>query len=131
MMNRFRSLVVVGLLLFAFGAWAQQSSAGSSDAAKPDQQAGASAVDQHLQMMTEKLNLSADQQAKLRPIIKEMLDGRQKLLNDTSLSDEQRHQKMKALHEQAIQQCRQYLSAEQNKKLDELQAEHHHEQHTN
>jgi len=118
-MNRVRSLVVASLFLITFAAYA---AAGTT--AKPEQQNAASAVDQHMQMLTARLDLTDDQQSKIKPVVQQMLESRQKLLDDKSLTDEQRHQKMHALHDEAISQVREYLTDEQNKKLDELNAEH-------
>ena len=125
-MNRFRSLGIVSVLLLSFAAYGQNSVATGSSP-QQDQQGSASMVDQHLQMLTAKLDLSADQQAKIRPILQRMLDGRQKLMDDRNLSDQQRHQQLKALHEQADREARQFLNDDQKKKLDELESENHHE----
>jgi Spy/CpxP family protein refolding chaperone len=122
-MNRFRSLALATLLLAAFAACAQQNSAPSAE--KPPQASSTSPVDQHLSMLTQRLDLTADQQAKLRPIVQQMMDRRQKLLDDKTLTDEERHQKMKTLHQQALRHARTYLTDEQNKKLDALEQEHH------
>jgi Spy/CpxP family protein refolding chaperone len=119
-MNRFRSLALATLLLVTFAAYAQQNAAPAT--AKSN---SASAVDQHLQMLTEKLNLTADQQASIRPIVQQMMDRRQKLLDDKSLTDLERHQKMKALHEEALGQARTLLTDEQKKKLEAMEQEHH------
>jgi hypothetical protein len=124
-MNRFRSLTVVVfmLLLVSLLASAQQGSPAShSDAqARQDQ---ASPVDQHMQALTERLDLTADQQAKLRPIVQRMFDDRQKLEEDKSLSDAERHKKMMVMHEKATRQAKQFLNDAQKKTLDEMFAEH-------
>ena len=125
-MNRFRSLMVAIVLLASFAAYAQNSGA-TGPTATQNQQSSASRVDQHLQMLTAKLDLTADQQARLRPILQQMLDGRHKLMEDKSLSPEQRHQKMKIMHDEADRQARQILTEDQKKKLDALEAESHHE----
>ena len=119
-MNRFRSLALATLLLAAFAAHAQNATA---TAGKQPQQSAASQIDEHMSMLTQRLDLTADQQAKLRPIVQQMMDRRQKLLEDKSLTDEERHRKMEALHEKALRQARTYLTDEQNKKLDALKQE--------
>jgi Spy/CpxP family protein refolding chaperone len=125
-MNRFRSLALVMfmLLLISLLASAQQNASSSQSDARA-QQNQASPVDQHMQALTERLDLTADQQAKLRPIVQKMFDDRQKLEEDKSLSDAERHQKMRVMHENATNQAKQFLSDEQKKKLDEMFAEHH------
>jgi ribonucleotide reductase alpha subunit len=125
-MNRFRSLaaVVVTLMLFGLAAAAQQN-APSSQSDAPAQQNQGSPVDQHMQLLTERLDLTADQQAKIRPIVQRMFEDRQKLDEDKSLSDAERHQKMMAMHDHATRQAKRYLNDDQKKKLDELFAERH------
>ena len=121
-MNRVRSLVVASLLMVALvGAAAAGTSA--------DQPNAASAVDQHMQMLTTKLDLTADQQAKIKPILQQMIDGRQKLMEDKKLSAEERHQKMHALREQASREARQYLTDEQKQKLEQMEQEHMQHEH--
>jgi len=117
-MNRFRSLVVLSMLVVAFTAYAMAGAA-----AKPEQQNTASPLDQHMQMLTAKLDLTVDQQAKIKPIIQQMLDSRQKLIADKNLSDDERHEKMRAIHEQADHDARHYLTDDQKKRLDELESE--------
>jgi hypothetical protein len=83
-----------------------------------------SSVDQHLKLLSEKLGLTADQQNEIRPILKQMMGARQKLIENTSLSDEARHQKEKTLHEKADKEARRFLNDDQKKKLDELEQQH-------
>lgn len=125
-MNRFRSLALVMflLLLSSLLASAQQNASSSQSDTQARQNQG-SPVDQHMQALTERLDLTADQQAKLRPIVQKMFDDRQKLEEDKSLSDAERHQKMRVLHENATNQAKQFLNDDQKKKLDEMFAEHH------
>jgi hypothetical protein len=78
-----------------------------------------------MQLLTERLDLTADQQAKIRPIVQRMFEDRQKLDEDKSLSDAERHQKMMAMHDHATRQAKRYLNDDQKKKLDELFAERH------
>ena len=119
-MNRFRLLAVATVLMVAMAAFAQQP----ATSAQQQTATAASPVDRHMQMLSERLSLTTEQQDRIRPILQRMFDGRQKLMADTSLSDEQRHEQMKALHDKADKQARQYLNDDQKKKLDELEAEH-------
>jgi hypothetical protein len=110
-------------LIFA----AQQTASGSAEAAqqKPGQPSAQNAVDQHMKALTERIGLSVEQQAQMRPILQQMMDARQKLMQDSSLSEEARHEKMKTMHERADKQARTFLSDEQKKKLDEFEQEAH------
>lgn len=122
-MNRFRLIALATVLMVAMTTFAQQPAATSN---QEHSATAASQLDQHLQMLSERLSLTAEQQDQIRPILQRMLDGRQKLMADTSLSDEQRHEQMKALHDKADKQARQFLNDDQKKKLDELEAQHQH-----
>lgn len=121
-MKRFCIFLMATVLLTPLMAPAQ-----SADNSTSVQPSAASEVDQHLQKMTEMLSLTADQQAKLKPIVADFLDARQKVVDNKQLSEEERAAKLKQLHEKALTRARTYLTAEQNKKLDEMQQAH--EQH--
>jgi hypothetical protein len=125
--NRMRFLAVTMMFLLTMTVAAQQTATGRSRAEKDDpaQHATAPNADDHLRLLTEKLDLTVEQQGKLRPIIQNMLDERQKLLSDPSQSSEQRHEKLMALHEKADHEARKFLNEDQKKKLDELKAQHH------
>jgi hypothetical protein len=126
-MNRFRLFAIGAMLLVALTVSAQQT----DNAAAAQQEHGQTAqsstteADQHMKMLSERLNLTADQQTKIKPILEHMLAERQKIMQDTSLSNDAREQKEKALHEKASKQARKYLSDDQRKKLDELEQQPH------
>jgi Spy/CpxP family protein refolding chaperone len=127
-MNRFRLLAIATMLMFALSVPAQQTAVAPGE--KPDQgqnaaPAGMPTVDQHLKVLSDKLDLTAEQQAEIRPILQQMQDSFQKIRQDTSLSDQERHDRMKAVHAQADKQARPILNDEQKKKLDELEQEPH------
>lgn len=123
-MNRLRLLAVGTVLILAMSAAAQQN------ATSPDVHAAAVApVDQHLKMLSEKLALTADQQDKARPILQEMHDGSQKLADDQSLTPDQRMAGMHELFMKSDKEVRVFLTDDQKKKLDDLEAEMHHGPH--
>ena len=126
-MSRFRFIAPVTMLIvFATAMFSQQSApAGGTDKQEHSQSAFPD-VDQHVKLLSEKLNLTAEQQDEIRPIVKQMMDETQKLKQDTSLSDEARHEKRHALHEKAKREVRKYLNDDQKKKLDELESQPHH-----
>jgi len=76
-------------------------------------------------MLSQRLDLSADQQAKVRPILANFLNEREKVLADTSLTSDQRHTKIETMHEKADHQVRRFLNEDQKKKLSELEQQHH------
>jgi Spy/CpxP family protein refolding chaperone len=121
-MIRIRLLAAGTVLMFALSAGAQQS-ATISDAH------AAAPVEQHLKMLSEKLALTADQQDKARPILQEMHDGSQKINEDQSLSTDQRHAAMGELFMKSDKQMREFLTDDQKKKLDDMEAQMHGGQH--
>lgn len=117
-MNRIRLLAIGTVLMFALSTVAQQTTT------SPDGHvAGVPSVDGHLKMLSEKLDLSTDQQAKARPILQEMHDRMQKLANDTSLTDDERMAGQKPIRAKADKKMRAFLTDDQKKKLDELETE--------
>jgi Spy/CpxP family protein refolding chaperone len=126
-LNRIRLLSVSTIFLVVLGAAAQQTAKVPDNVNKDKrgQHGNMSNPEEHLRMLSEKLNLTAEQQEKARPIIQNMLDSRQKLMRDQTLSNEQREEKERALHEKASHELRQILNEEQKKQLDELEAQHH------
>jgi hypothetical protein len=88
-------------------------------------------IEQHLKMLTEKLDLTAEQQAKIRPILQRMQEQWQIVMRDTSLSEQARHDKMKSVRDQVDKQARPILDKTQKKKLDDLEQESHPASHGN
>ncbi|QNI31314.1 hypothetical protein H7849_19810 [Alloacidobacterium dinghuense] len=129
--NRFRLLAIGTMLIVALTLPAQQTPAGSGSTDQHSAQSGMPSVEQHLKVLSEKLDLTDDQQSKVRPILQEMHDGMQNVMQDQSLSPEERHEKMKALHMKADKQAREILNDDQKKKLDQLEQEPHPELHGN
>ena len=117
-MNRYRLLALVAVLALALPATAQQS------AAPPAAQIANAPVEQHLRALAEKLDLTADQQDKARPILQEMHDGAQKIMDDNSLSQDEKNAQVKPVFMKADKQLREFLTDEQKKKLDELEQPH-------
>src|SRR5215469_3058080 len=109
--------------------------AGQNPAAQAPQQgheamgAAAGSPDAHLQMLTEKLNLTDEQKAKIKPILQEQAQQLKAVHDDTSLSAEQRMAKKKAIHESVHDQINAVLTPEQQAKFKEMKhegAEKHH-----
>jgi Spy/CpxP family protein refolding chaperone len=117
-MNRLRVLAVATVLMFALSAVAQQSTtAARAHTAAP--------VEQHLKMLSDELGLTADQQDKVRPILQEMHDGSQKIADDQSLTPDQREAAMGPVFMKADKAVREFLTDDQKKKLDEMEAQMH------
>jgi Spy/CpxP family protein refolding chaperone len=87
-------LLVAGL---TFAQTSQQSQAPTPEKHVGMHHNGESA-DQHLQMLSEKLNLTDDQKAKIKPILQDQMQQMKAVRQDSSLSEEQRQAKMKSIH---------------------------------
>ena len=84
----------------------------------------AMSADAHLQMLSEKLNLTDDQKSKLKPILQDQEQQLKAVSEDTSLTQEQKTAKKKALHESFHEQIDAVLTPEQQAKLKEMKHEH-------
>ena len=119
-MNRFRLLAIGTMMMFALTLVAQQTT-------RPG--GGVPTVQGHLKVLTEKLALTGDQQTKIRPILQELHDATQKLVQDKSMSREERLENVRAWREKADKKIRKILNDDQKKKLDQLEQEPHPEMH--
>ena len=99
----------------------------------PDQQSAPSAHEGHrdhrpmdpakrTEKLTSKLNLTADQQAKVQEILKSAQSQMQSVHNDSTLSRDERRARMMDIHKTSKDQVRALLDATQQKKWDEMQA---------
>jgi len=133
-MNQVRSFGIALTLMTSLTLLAQQSVTTPVPSEGQTQSQTAAAlppVEQHLKVLSDKLDLTADQQAKIRPIIERMQEEWQNVLRDTNLSDQERHDKMKSVRDKADKQTRPILDKEQKKKLDELEQQSDPELHGN
>ncbi len=131
-MNRCRLLAIGTILIFAVTAHAQQartSAGGSTKSVSGGEYAGAPTVETQLKVLTEKLELTADQQDKIKPILKDLHDATEKLMQDKSLSREERLAKVRPERYKADERIRADLNEEQKKKLDEYERGPHSEMH--
>jgi len=80
-------------------------------------------VDDQVKHMAKKLNLSDDQQAKLKPILEDQRKQMEQIRDDSSLSREDRFSKMKSVHENSAAQIKTLLNEDQQKQFDKMQAE--------
>lgn len=76
------------------------------------------------EFLSKKLNLSADQTAKLTPIFADRDQKTQALFQDQSLSADQRHAQMKAIHQNTEQQLATVLSPDQMQQLKSMKHGH-------
>lgn len=76
--------------------------------------------DQMLQRMTRQLNLTSDQQDKIRPILESQSKQMQDLRQDTSLTRQDRMSKMRQIHDSTMSQIKGVLNPDQQQKLEKM-----------
>jgi periplasmic protein CpxP/Spy len=75
---------------------------------------------QHLDHLSKMLSLTDDQKAKIKPILENEATQVQALHQDTTLSMQDRHTKMRGIHDTTIGQIRPLLTSDQQTKLDSM-----------
>ena len=114
-----RAAAMACLLLGAMAVFAQ-------DAPAPPQGGGGwqrgqmPTAEQRLQRMTQALNLTEDQQAKIKPILENESTQMQSLRSDTSLSQDDRMAKMRQIRENTTSQINPILTPDQQKQYAEM-----------
>ncbi len=116
-----RNLLAIGTMLtFALTGAARGAPAASS---------GLATVESQLKALTGKLDLTEDQQARIKPVLEELHDSTQKLAEDESLSPDERLAKVRPLRYKADRKIREVLNDDQKKKLDRYEQGPHPEMH--
>ena len=80
-------------------------------------------VDDQLKHLTKKLNLSDDQQAKLKPILEDQRKQMDGIRSDSSLSREDRFGKMREIRQSSDTQIKSVLNDDQQKNFDKMREE--------
>jgi len=112
-MNRVRLLLIATMLMAALAVLAQQKST------KPASEAAGNfpSVDAQMKVLIEKLDLTAEQQSKIRPIMLELHDYTVKLMQDESLSQQERLAEVRPRRMEAGKKIREFLTEDQKTKL--------------
>ena len=85
-------------------------------------------TDDRLQHMTKMLNLTSDQQTKIRPILDSETQQMQALRTDTSMSRDDKMTKMRSIRENTMSQINPILTSDQQQKWSQMQSQHMHPQ---
>ena len=129
-MNRIRSLAIGTSLTFALAVLAQQTATTPGASSRGGTEGGGMpTVEEQLKVLTETLDLTATQRAKVRPILRKLDDATEKLMRDQRLSREERLAEVRPQREQADKKIRALLNDDQTKKLDRYLAGPHAEMH--
>ena len=74
-------------------------------------------ADEQLQRMSRTLNLTDDQKAKIKPILEEQSNKMHELMQDTSLSQQDKRSKFQEIHQNTMSQIKPILTSDQQQKL--------------
>jgi len=126
-MRQIKTIIFTALCVLGLAAFAQQQNPSAQVPSSGDRAARhmVPSVDDQLKNLTSKLNLTADQQAKIKPILEDQHQQAQSLMSDTSLSQDDRRSKMRTVHESSSAKIRDVLNDDQKKKFDAWQQEMH------
>lgn len=119
---RMKTLVLFCAMALATSAFAWQGAAPAGKEGSEGHGRGGHqmmTVGDQLKDMTQKLNLTSDQQAKIKPILEDTHQQMQAFMKDESLSREDKVSKLRSLHQSTLAKVRDVLTDEQKKKLDQ------------
>jgi periplasmic protein CpxP/Spy len=81
--------------------------------------------EQRLAMLSQKLNLTDDQKAQIKPLLEDQHKQMMALREDTSLSREQKRAKFQEIRKQTSEKMNSILSPDQQKQLKEMRQKRH------
>lgn len=129
-MNHFRVLAIGTMLLLALATTAQQpTTSASSKGPSAGEHAGVPTAEDQLTFLTAKLDLTGDQREKIKPILQGLHDTTVKLVQDQTISREERLSKVRDSRYAADNKIRTVLNDDQKKKLDQVEQGPHPELH--
>lgn len=130
-MKQIRQLMLLAICLLGVAVWAQQTPPAQGDTSQAPAAHGkmahghAMSADEHLQMLAQKLNLTDDQKAKIKPIIEQHMQERQTIMKDQSLSPAEKHSKVEASMDSAHSKIDGILTDDQKKQFAEMMKDMH------
>jgi len=130
-MNRIRALAIGSMLLIPSAMLGQQTTPTGGPAKGAAQGVVLPDAGDQLKVLTQKLDLSIDQQPKVKTILQKLHDASVKLLQDESASREELLSKVRPLRMNADKKIREILTDDQKKKLDQYLQGPHSEMHGN
>ena len=115
--------LAMALTIMGSSAWAQM---GPGPEGGPGGHGQPMSADQRLQMMTKQLNLTAEQQQTIKPVLENESQQMQTLRQDTSLSREDRMSKMQQIRQSSNEQIKPILNSDQQQKFAEMMSHQGH-----
>lgn len=139
-MKKMRTMIFLCIALFAISAFAMQSQqqSPSQQPSAPGAQPSTSqpaqsdhpqmpSIDEQVQKLSDRINLSNDQQAKVKTILEDQHTQAVGLMKDDSLSQDDKRQKIMSLRQATVSKIKDTLNDDQKKKFDtylqEMQAQ--------
>lgn len=80
-------------------------------------------MQKHLEWLGQQLNLTDDQKEKVQPILQDQHRQMKAVRDDVSLTQDQKHEKMKQIHESTHTQIQAILTPDQQEKFKQLKEE--------
>jgi hypothetical protein len=130
-MNRIRALAIGSMLLIPSAMLGQQTTPTGEPAKGAAQGVVLPDVGDQLKVLTQKLNLSVDQQPKVKTILQELHDASLRLMQDQNISQDELLSKVRPLRINADKNIREILTNDQKKNLDLYLQGPHSEMHGN
>lgn len=124
MKKRFATLTVLAAMLLLGTYGFAQKSQGKSGGKSGGHKQSSSRVDADLASLTQQLSLTDDQQAKIKPILEEQSKKLKGLKTDSSLPQADMKAKRSEIRRATVEQIRPILTADQQKKLDQMPKSH-------
>jgi Spy/CpxP family protein refolding chaperone len=119
-------LIATGIaIMFALTAAAQQAAKTSDGSGKGD----VPTVEEQLKALREKLDLTRDQRAKIKPVLQQLHEATMRIVADKSLSQDERLAKVRPWRYEADSKIRAVLDDDQKRKLDDYERGPHPEVH--
>lgn len=120
MRNSFIALALGSLLACGIAAAPAQDNPQSQDGGHRGRGRDGMNPDRELERLTQQLGLSSDQQAQIRPILVDRQQKMQALMQNQSLSEQDRHQQMRGIAEASRAGIKAVLTDEQKQKFDAM-----------
>jgi Spy/CpxP family protein refolding chaperone len=122
--NGFLTLILSGAVACSVASFAQTSNSVSSANDTGNATTSQTPNNERGQKFAQELNLTPDQQADLKSIRDNMRQQAQAIKNDSSLTADQKKDKLKELRKSSHQQMMAKLTPDQQKKFKEMRKEH-------
>ena len=123
MRNTFCTLALAGLLTMAGGvAIAQDNATAAPQQGQGYGHHGMMSPEERLNHLTKALDLSADQQAQIKPILENAQQQAMQIHQDQSLAQQDRHAKMEALRQDTHSKIEAVLTDAQKQRFEEMQS---------